>query len=270
MNYCQTCRRHLNGVVSCPGCGAAVVAAPEAPEPRTTDRTTGGRTVRTAGFARPGSPLHVLKAAERETAPVASGDAAANPPDDAHRAGRTGRIRRSGRRRGLGLGMTVIGGFAGIAVIGLLAFGNAPAVGADGSPVGAVAAESTSASSQSTGAVSASDVSVPVQIGGGATPTSTPTGGGTSGPTASANASTTGAPSHGASETATGSAVPGGQAGATQPTARSSTTAAPGTQGSSPSATRSTTTTPPPAPPTASPSPSQTQTQGGCFLIICW
>lgn len=31
MNYCQTCRRHLNGAYSCPGCGAPVDPAAEPP-----------------------------------------------------------------------------------------------------------------------------------------------------------------------------------------------------------------------------------------------
>ncbi|MDX5569237.1 hypothetical protein PYK79_46395, partial [Streptomyces sp. ID05-04B] len=47
MDYCSSCRRHLNGALVCPGCGAY---APDiAPIP------THGHTVR-AGIARPTSP----------------------------------------------------------------------------------------------------------------------------------------------------------------------------------------------------------------------
>lgn len=40
MNYCQSCRRHLNGALSCPGCGAVTILTPEAQDSRSTDWRT--------------------------------------------------------------------------------------------------------------------------------------------------------------------------------------------------------------------------------------
>ncbi|MEZ0066554.1 hypothetical protein ABIA32_002566 [Streptacidiphilus sp. MAP12-20] len=40
MNYCPTCRRHLNGALSCPGCGAQAAELPQAmPEEQPASRT---------------------------------------------------------------------------------------------------------------------------------------------------------------------------------------------------------------------------------------
>lgn len=302
VNYCQSCRRHLNGAFSCPGCGAAGVAAPEAQDSRSTAWTTevawperdplpalenhaaaaaagvaerAHRDVVPAGIhsaarakdpagteagnfqvrahagegshALPRPPLQIDKSDERE--PAHSGKAVADLPH-----GR--RSRRLRKHRGLGLGVTLTGGFAGIAVIGLLVLGNLPTVGNDGTPVGAVATETTSAP-QNPGAISTSGAQALTVTSGGSRPTLT-TGG--SRPTASANASTI-SPSSSASKAAIQSAA---AAQAQASNAVRPSTVSPSTQ-AEPSATQSTTPPPPSAP---SPSPSQTHVE--CLLIICW
>lgn len=289
MNYCKSCRRHLNGVLSCPGCGAITISAPEAQDSRSTDwrtevawpgrnplapvesrgakagtRERANRDVaradthpavlamRPAGppagadahaMARAGEGLHAMrrpplrsdnKSDEREL--VRGGDSAPDLPN-----GQRGR--RPRKRRGLGLRVTVTGGFAGIAVIGFLVLGNlSPAAGGD-TAAGTIAAVSTS---QSPGTIPSSGV-----------PTQALTDSG-SRSTASSNASAA-TPSPGPS----GTPDPSTTSAQTQQ-AKSPTTIRSGAQSSSP-ATQATT-----PPPTPSPSPSPSQTQVNCFLIICW
>ena len=268
VNYCQSCRRHLNGAVSCPGCGAAVVAAPEPQDPRPTDWTTQvawperdplpaaeARARAQAGnrsqaARRPA--LHVGKADGRE--PVPTGDAVADSANG-HRA------RRSRKRRGPSLRATVTGGFAGVAVIGLLVLGNLPTVGGNASAGGAAATTFTAGSQQDPGPMSTSDVTVPTVTGGDSkpAPATTQTNPGSK-PTASATTAATTPPSPTASDVAIQSAAAQAQASqaATPSTVSSSTQ-------SSPPATQAATT---PAAPAPSPSPSQTHVT--CILIICW
>jgi hypothetical protein len=305
VNYCQSCRRYLNGAVSCPGCGAAGVTAPETQDSRSTATDwkteaawperdplptveshgavgTRERAHRNAANAGPHSATRI----EGLAGPVAGGGSHARaragegshavprPPlhgddksdrrkpigpsasaEDVHVA--NGRRSRGAprKRRGLGLRATITGGFAGIAIVGLLVLGNLPPAGG-GAPVGATAAVPTSAQ-QSPGSISSPGMPAPA-----------PTGSGEEA-VANSNTATTSA-SPGSSTTSLPpslSATPNHSATSTQaeqPTGPS--TASSGTQSSQP-ATQTQSTTPPPAP-KASPSPSQTQ--GNCFLIICW
>jgi hypothetical protein len=295
VNYCQSCRRHLNGAVSCPGCGAAGVVASGTQDSRSTDwkteaawperdlpptveshASTGARESADRDVARTGS----YSAARAEglagagtggatytgaragegahaalRAPLRGGDG----KSDEREPGRTDvpaveapngrRGRGSRKRRGLGLKVTVTGGFAGIAVVGLLVLGNIPPTGG-GAPFGAVAAV-TASTSQNPGSVSSPGVSTP-----------TPTGSG-SRATAISNTATT-SPSPSPSTTSlppSSSATPdhsATSAQAAQPTRP--TTVSSGEQSAQP-------TTTPPAP---SPSPSSSKTQVNCFLVICW
>lgn len=293
MNYCQSCRRHLNGTVSCPGCGAAGVAAPEGQQPLSTDWTT-----EVAWPERdPVAPMeshgaHSVVLGKRPAGPEADTDdsqagahaaegfhAVQRPPlrgDDKSderelvRAGDSApgfanghRGHRPRKRRRLGLGVTVTGGFAGIAIIGLLVLGNLPPTGGRAAAVGAITAVSTS-TPQSPGAVSSSGTQTPTQTLIDSGPRST----------ASSNASAV-SPSPGLSDTPdpsptsaqaqqpTGPATvpPGSQSSSLATQSRRPATASSGSQ----PATQST--TPPPAP---APSPSPSQTQVSCFLIICW
>lgn len=269
MNYCQSCRRHLNGAVSCPGCGTVSVVAPETQDSHSTDWMTevawperdplptaesrGAVSIRerAAGDgprAEPRSPLRGdNKADERDLA--RAGDPAAEFPN-----GRRGR--RSRKRHGLGLKVTVTGGFAGIAVIGLLVLGNLPPVGGD-APTGAVAAVATSAP-HSPGGASSSAVPTRTSTDGGS-----PTGSGTRS-TASSNASAI-SPSPGLSNTPDSSATS-----ATSATSTSSTTSAQGEQSSAPATVSSGAQSSTPATQSSTPSPSPSQTQVNCILIICW
>ncbi|WP_457034108.1 SCO2400 family protein, partial [Kitasatospora sp. P5_F3] len=43
MDYCAPCRRHLNGALSCPGCGAPASAAAPVAAPRDTAPTVAPR-----------------------------------------------------------------------------------------------------------------------------------------------------------------------------------------------------------------------------------
>lgn len=260
VNYCKSCRRHLNGAVSCPGCGAVGVGASATQDSRSVDWTTevswpGPEPFQARGEESRASPRSVRhRGTTDEHEPVVASDAAAAGPPD------TTRARRSRKRRRLGLGATVTGGFAGIAVIGLLVLGNLPTVGRDSASVGAVATESTAAPQQSSGAISTSGAE-PLATDGGSEPTAAPTGSGAKS-TASAKASAVSTkPS--ATETAIQPAV-SAQSQEAQSTRPSLAATSPSTQ-TSPPVTQSTT---PPSSPTASPSPSQTQVS--CILIICW
>ena len=303
MNYCQSCRRHLNGAVSCPGCGAVAVAPPEAQEPpRSTDWTTevawpgrdplpatqsrvaqhrdaqnqaaaaaidervrrgvahadsrgetraDARSEARAGGSHampPRPPLHTDKSDEGETALTRAAEPKADKAADAHPP-RGDRSRRSRKRRGLGLGATVTGGFAGIAVIGLLVLGNLPTADGNGAPVGAAATESASAP-QSPGASSTSTVPTPMATGSNAEPASSARN-----PSTSPSSSTSQKP---ATESAASTQARQGQSTAPVVVASSS-----GTQ-TTPPATQTT------KPSSASPSPSPSQTHVTCVLVICW
>jgi hypothetical protein len=316
VNYCQSCRRHLNGAVSCPGCGAVVAVTSEAQDPHpqdphSTDWTSEvtwpqrdpllpGESHAAAGVGeRANEAAHrdVARSSANAPAPAeglagstADVDSRArahlgerpravprpalrneSKPDDrrpddrelAHSGASAadlpnGRnVRRSRKRRGLGLGVILTGVFAGVIVIGLLVLGNLPAAGGGAAPVGAVATVSTS-TPHGPGTISSP---------GAPTSTSISTGSSGSVAAASSNAPTT-SPSS-SSSTASPST-------STSTTPGHSATSAPATPSTSPSTTSSTahssppTTQPTTAPPSRSPSASPSQTQVSCILVICW
>ena len=275
MNYCQSCRRHLNGAVSCPGCGAVDATSPEMQAPHAANWMTeiawperdplpaaeshaaarasadGGSRARTHGADAAKSPQVAPRPTPRgedqpgEREPLHADKSAADPPN-----GRDDR--RPRKRRGLGLGVTVTGAIAGIIIVGLLILGNLPTAGDSDAPVGAIATVSRS------------------------TPHATGTNSGTGAPTlagndssaaAHSNPSTTSAsPSSSTSSPPTSASTAPAQSAtstqAEQPTSPSTTTSS---AHSSPTATQSTT-----SPASPSPSPSQSQTHVSCILIICW
>ena len=282
MNYCQSCRRHLNGAVSCPGCGAIGVAVPETQDSHSTDWMTEvawperdplpaveSRSAAGIGERADGDSSNVRagtrSAAPTEDSAVPAAELGAEPAHAtlAHARGSaadfpTGRrVRRSRKRnRGLGLKATVTGGFAGIAVIGLLVLGNLPSAGG-AAPTGAVAAVATTAP-QSPGGTSSSSASTQTLTNGG------PATGSGSKSTASSNASST-SPSPGSSST------PGPTATSTvSATSATSATAAQGEQSSGPSTVSSSAQSSSPATQSTTPSPSPSKTQVSCILIICW
>ena len=276
MNYCQSCRRHLNGAVSCPGCGAVDLASPEAQDPRSTDWTTeaawperdplpameshgavggGSRAKALTGESsravpRPG--LHgEKKPVEREL--VRAANSAADLPNG-HNDRRNDR--RSRKRRGLGLRATVTGVVAGVIVVGLLILGNLPTAGGGAAPVGAIAAVSTS-TPHGPGTISSPGV-----------PTSAPTltSSGSSATAHSSASATSPSPSSStASASPSVSTTPDQSATSTQAEQSTSPSTASSVAQSSPAATQSTT-----AASSPSPSPSPSQTHVSCILIICW
>lgn len=278
MNYCQSCRRHLNGAVSCPGCGAVGVAAPaEAQDPQSPDWTTEVAwprreslpVVESRGAAGGGSDIRARAGGEGPRAvprPALRGESKSHRSDPAGVGDSAEDFpsvhsdRRSRKRRGFGLRATVTGGFAGIVIIGLLVLGNLPTAHGGDTPVGAVGTVSTSVPrSPGTSSSSAGPTST-------LAPAVTAINSG-SRATASSSAST-GSPSPSSSTTSpspSASTTPDHSATSAQPgqSTRPSTTPS-GAQTSQP-ATQSTT---PPASP--SPTPSASKTQVSCILVICW
>ena len=301
MNYCQSCRRHLNGAVSCPGCGAVDPASPEVRDSRSTEWMTeaawperdplpgaethgaaagsgkranrdvaragfrsaarakglagpaggGSRTRANAGESPQAAPRPALrgkdKPADREA--VRTRNSGADSP--------TGRDdRRSRKRRGLGLGVTLTGGFAGIIITGLLILGNLPTTSGAADPVNAIATVSTSAS-HGPGTISSPDAPTPTGTGIGSRAMA-PSNASASATSPSPNSSTASRSPSSSTTPAPGQSSTSTQAG--QPTSPST---APSSAQSSPTATQSTTSP-------ASPSPSPSHTHVSCILIICW
>ena len=280
MNYCQSCRRHLNGAVSCPGCGAVDAASPEVQAPRTANwmteiawpkrdplpATESRRAARASADGSPRAKAHTAETAQTSQAaprpttrsedkpanrgPVRAGNPAAAldlPLPNGHN------DRRPRKRRGLGLGVTVTGGIAGIIIVGLLILGNLPTTGDSDAPVGAIATVSRSTPH---GPGTTSSTGMPTQVSSDSTAAarSTPSA------TSASPSSSTASPSTSASTTTPAQSATSPQA--EQPTSPSTATSS--TQ-SSPTATQSTT-----SPSSPSPSPSQSQTHVSCILIICW
>jgi hypothetical protein len=276
LNYCKNCRRHLNGAVSCPGCGATGfelsnvqdgrstlrmpsigddeqsvtshgrLPVPEA-EPYEGDLVTGPQ--EGVGRARhPDLPRpSVVSDADstREMSPPKSagggrrGISVGDDGDDNDNrdSGRRPRAERRGEKRH-GIGLMLTGGFAGIIVVAFLLYGNAGG-GSDGAPAGnVVAAGPTGSSTVSTASL---------------TETASATGPASSAVATSASAS----PTHTASASPSKSSTP----------EQATTSAAPGRSATA-TATRTTASAPPTsASPTAKPSPSSTKSS--CFLIFC-
>ena len=275
MNYCQSCRRHLNGAVSCPGCGAVDATSPEMQAPHTTNWMTeiawperdplpaaeshgaarasadGGSRVRTQSADAADNPQAAPRPMPRsedkpgEREPVRAGKSAADPPN-----GRDDR--RPRKRRGLGLGVTVTGGIAGIIIVGLLILGNLPTADDSDAPVGAIATVSRS-TPQGTGTNSGTGVPTPAGGDSMAAARSNPSA------TSASPSSSTSSPPTSVSTTPDQSATSAQAEQSTSPSTSTSSAQSP------PTATQSTT-----SPSSPSPSPSQSQTHVSCILIICW
>ena len=127
MNYCTSCLRELNGVLSCPGCGAVgeAVSGPREPRSNVRIREAAGPSGRRPVPPRVPTGTHAVP----RTAVFAAAGTAAEVPERAgfEPAGsdRSRRVRHSHRRRSLAARVTTAtGGFAGIAVLGSLAIGS--------------------------------------------------------------------------------------------------------------------------------------------------
>ena len=287
MNYCTSCLRELNGVVSCPGCGASVDSIPRAQDSPSgvwmRQAARGGQNLLptlanhgTEATAPAGTAADRSRARARARAHAVpssvlfGGNTSAGPEyiQDSNSAEDTlggHRGRRSHRRRSLARRVTATGGFAGIAVIGSLALSNLSTPGRDSAaPAGSVAIASTLAQPSHSATVSS----------GTSSGTQTPTLSNSGSSSAAARNSTT-LPTSSASQSlsATPNYTPRHASQSVTPSASST-----GAQ-SSPSATKSTTTPPTSAASSApssapssvpsSPSPSPTQTHVICILILC-
>ena len=279
MNYCQSCRRHLNGAVSCPGCGAVDLASPEAQDLSSTDWTTeaawperdplpaaesdaaaggGSRAKTQTGKSSRAAPRPALpaenKPGQREFVRAAAANSAAGIPN-----GDDGR--RSRKRQGLGLRATVTGAVAGVIVIGLLILGNLPAGGGD-DPVGAIAAVATSTPhGHSPGTISTPGVPTSTS-----TSVQTLTSSGSSATARSSASATSPSPSSSTTSPSTSvSTTPDQSATSAQTGQSTSPSTASSVAQTSPAATQSTTAVSSP-----SPSASPSRTQVSCVLIICW
>jgi hypothetical protein len=241
LNYCKNCRRHLNGAVSCPGCGATGLELSNAQDARSTlrmppvdpdtDATRDMSAPKSAGGGRRGIPVGEDGDAR---------DGGRRSRAAAAEARRSRAERRGEKRHGIGLMLT--GGFAGIIVVAFLLYGNAGG-GSDGAPAGNVVAVGRTGTSTA----GAADLAVTIS----------PTGPASSEEPTSASASPTHSAS--ASPSPTKSSTP----------EQTTTSAAPGRSATA-TATRTTASAPPTtasASPTANPTPSSTRSS--CWLIFC-
>ncbi|MGW2767112.1 SCO2400 family protein [Streptomyces sp. NPDC001275] len=97
MDYCSTCRRHLNGALVCPGCGAyAPDIAPDVTAPLTTDTATDSATARTTGLAAGGAAGLALGDIPADVPADLAADATDAPPPR-QRPGRAARRRQLAR-----------------------------------------------------------------------------------------------------------------------------------------------------------------------------
>lgn len=295
MNYCTSCLRELNGVVSCPGCGTVVDSmlgaqdSPPAPWMRQTARSeqhpAPTQASRHAGAAAPSETAagrgRAKARAGAHAAPrsaIFGGNTSAEPElanyvDSAGESLTGQRGRHSHRRRSLALRVTTAtGGFAGIAVIGSLAFGNLSSAARVSAQPGAVAIAATPAQSNPNTILTSGTPS--------RTQTQAPTlsNRGTSS-AAARNTTTTAASATSQSLSEAPNYATTSQQASQSPAPTASSTGAQ----SSPRAAQQPTTPPPTTAPASapstkpttapsSPSPSATPTQGGpvlCVLVLC-
>ncbi|MGW5128081.1 SCO2400 family protein [Streptomyces sp. NPDC004069] len=98
MDYCSTCRRHLNGALVCPGCGAyAPDIAPDVTAPFTTDTATDTATALTTGLATGGAAGLAPDAAPAGVPGDSTTDLPADAPPPRQRPGRAARRRQLAR-----------------------------------------------------------------------------------------------------------------------------------------------------------------------------
>ncbi len=196
MNYCTSCLRELNGVLSCPGCGASVDSIPSAQnstsvvwmrqpaggrqDPLPTPAKHGAQATAPAGTAADRSSAKARARAHAAPSSIVFGGSTSAEPEffqDSDSAGGTrygNRGRHSHRRRSLARRVTATGGFAGIAVIGSLALSNlsTPSSG-NAAAAGSVAVASTLAQPSSQSATASSDTTSGTRM---QTPTSSNSG----------------------------------------------------------------------------------------------
>jgi len=268
LNYCKTCRRHLNGAVSCPGCGATGLELSNVQDGRSTvwmPPVSGlGRAKSHARLPIPdsdpyegdlvGGPAAAGRGGRHGDKPRPSvvsdaggahgGGGQPSRAQAAQDARRDRAARRAEKRRGVGLMLT--GGFAGVAVVAFLVFGNATG-GGDGTSAGNVVAESSASAGDSTSA--------------GALPA-------TVSASASRSLAVATSASASATHTASASASP-----SKSPTPTEATTSAAAGESTSAAATTATTTTAASSPTTASSSPAASptpsSTKSSCWWIFC-
>ncbi|QTD99503.1 SCO2400 family protein [Streptomyces cyanogenus] len=129
MDYCSTCRRHLNGALVCPGCGAY---APDIAPPVLTDRvgpdlsaestTTGASTVTSPGTSGDGFPQGGESEPEQDTGSAtgpAAGTAGVSParPGRAARRRQLARLRKHQRRAMVATAFALVGGGLSLATL---------------------------------------------------------------------------------------------------------------------------------------------------------
>ncbi|GHD29853.1 SCO2400 family protein [Streptomyces galbus] len=272
MDYCHPCRRHLNGALACPGCGAPVdrtYAYAQAPEGYT-GRTHEGQAHPTGAQAEapePGPRVPHQRSAPEDAGPGEAGleDASGPAPHAAaeetaesasarlSRRDRKAAVHRRRRRRTVLIvaGFVLAAGGLSLAELGIDAPGFSSS---DPAAAGGEAAELADGDSPSPG--------------GSDRPVDGPRGTGTTSASPSASASASASPSASASASASPS-------GSTSPDPQSATApgtvpAGPGTdpdQGTDPAPDPTPTTEPTTAEPTPKPSPSPTKT---CDRFLWW
>jgi len=288
VNYCTSCLRELNGVVSCPGCGASVDSMPRAQDspsvvsirrapsggqnPLPTLANHGAEATAPAGTT--AADRSRAKARARAHAAPSSmlfgGNTSAEPEfiEDGDSAGGTrygNRGRHSHRRRSLARRVTATGGFAGIAVVGSLALSSLSTPSRDSAaPTGSIAITSTLTQPGHSATVSS-----------GTTPnTPAPTLSNNGSSTAAARNSTTiSTPSTSQSSSSEKPNYTPRHAAQTATPAEASTGAQPSSSATqsttAPSSAPSAATSSEPSSAPSSASPSPTQTNGICILVLC-
>lgn len=293
MDYCTSCLRELNGVVSCPGCGTSVDSMPQAqasPSGVQMRQSAGGRqdplampTVANRGVGMAATAPTRTDLGRGRVSDRARTHAAARSmlyggttpaesefvPHGGSAAGAAGRHRHSHRRRSLARRVTTTGGFAGIAVIGSLALSNLSTATRDSAaPTGSVAITSTLAQPGSHSATTNLATSPKTQTPASTKPSSisSPTPASSSSaaiPTSQSSPGTSHyAPRHALRSTTSSTSSTGVQS---SPTATPSTT-----QPSAAPSSASSSSTPAPAPTPSSSSPTQSSSSGPvCILVLC-
>lgn len=300
MNYCTSCLRELNGVLSCPGCGTSVDSMPRTRTsppgvwvrqvggagrerdslPTSANRKHGAEAVDSAGTAAGSSRARPLARAHAAPSSVLFGGDASAEPEFVQGSGSAAetrygqRGRHSHRRRSLARRVTATGGFAGIAVIGSLALSNLSTPSRDtATPIGSAAIASTLPQSNhdATASSGTSSGTQAQTLSGNGSSSAAARNSTTTAATSASPASSTSqtlsetsnySPRHAAQSAAPAAATTGAQP---APSATQSTTTPASSAPSS--APTSAPATPSSVPSSASPSP--TQSNGICILILC-
>jgi hypothetical protein len=124
MDYCSTCRRHLNGALVCPGCGAyapdiapPVVTSPPAPD-RNADMTTVGASAAAPGALWDDNPAWEPASRPAEDVPAAEVTAVtAARPGRAARRRQLARLKKHQRRAMVATAFALVGGGLSLATL---------------------------------------------------------------------------------------------------------------------------------------------------------